>query len=53
MNTNKYKKQLNKLKKQVGMVGPKSTKTRVVGMITDEIHPYTFFIETLLLENKM
>ena len=44
----KYKKQLNKLKKQVGMVGPKSTQTRVVGTITNEIHPYTFFVETLL-----
>ena len=28
-NTNKYKKQLNKLKKQVGMVGPKSKQTRI------------------------
>ena len=36
---NKYKKQLNKLKKQVGMVGPKSTQT-IVGIITDEMHPY-------------
>ena len=36
-NTNKYKfKQLNKLKKymRVGMVGPKSTQTRVVGIST-------------------
>ena len=54
-NTNKYKKQLDKLKKQVGMGGggPKSTQTRVVGKVTDEMHPYTFFIETLLLENWM
>ena len=35
------------------MVGPKSTQTRVVGMITDEVHPYTFFVEALLLENWM
>ena len=35
------------------MVGPKSTQARVVGIITDEMHPYTLFIETLLLENKM
>ena len=52
-NTNKYKKQLDKLKKQVGMVEPKSTQTRVVEIITDKMHPYTFFIETLLLENWM
>ena len=38
--TYKYKKQLNKLKKLVGMAGPKSTQTRVVGIITDEMHPY-------------
>ena len=25
------------------MVGPKSTRTRVVGIITDEIHPYILF----------
>ena len=24
----------------------------VVGIITEEMHPYTFFIETPLLENK-
>ena len=41
INTNKYKKQLNKLKNEVGMVGPKSTQTRVVGIIMDEMHPYT------------
>ena len=35
------------------MVGPKGTQTRVVGVITDQMHPYTFFIETLLLENWM
>ena len=35
-NTNKYKKQLNKLKKQVGIVGPKSTQT-------DKMQPYTHF----------
>ena len=34
------------------MVWPKSTQIRVVGIITDKIHPYTFF-ETLLLENCM
>ena len=34
-------------------IGPKSTQTRVVGIITDKMHPYTLFIETLLLENKM
>ena len=33
------------------MVGPKSTQTRVVGIVTDEMHPYTFFIDTTLLEN--
>ena len=27
------------------MAGPKSTQTRVVGIITDEMQPYTFFIE--------
>ena len=27
-------------------IGPKSTQTKVVG-ITDEMHPYTFFIETV------
>ena len=32
------------------MVGPKSTQTSVVGIITDEMYPYTFFIEALLLE---
>ena len=52
MNTDKYKKQLNKLKKQVGMDG-RAKKSRVVGIITDEIHPHTFFIETPLLGNKM
>ena len=51
MNTDKYKKQLNKLKKQVGMDG-RAKKSRV-GIITDEIHPHTFFIETPLLGNKM
>ena len=52
MNTDKYKKQLNKIE-EVGMVGPKSTQMRVVGIITDNMHPYTFFIETPLLENWM
>ena len=33
----KYKKTTEKW---VGMVGPKSTQTRVVGMITDEMHPW-------------
>ena len=28
------------------MVGPKSTLTRLVGIITDEMHPYTYFVET-------
>ena len=32
------------------MVGPKGTQIRVVGIITDEMHPYKFFIETTLLE---
>ena len=27
--------------------------TRVVGIIINEMNPYTFFIETLLLENEM
>ena len=40
---NKYKKQLNKLKKYLGMIGPKSTQTRVVGIIMDEMHPYIQF----------
>ena len=37
------------------MVRPKSTQTRIVyiGIITDEVHPYTFFMETLLLEYWM
>ena len=34
------------------MVGSKSTQTRVVEIITDEMLP-TRFIETLLLENWM
>ena len=38
---------------QVGNVGPKSIQTIVVGIITDEMHSYTFFVETLLLENWM
>ena len=38
IDANKYKKQLNKLKKQGGMAGPKSTQTRAVGIITDEMH---------------
>jgi hypothetical protein len=29
--SNKYKKQLNKLKDEVGMAGPKSTQTRLWG----------------------
>ena len=33
------------------MVRPKSTQTRVVGIMTDEMYPYT--LETPLLENKM
>ena len=32
------------------MIGPKSTQTRIVGITTDEMHPYTFFIGTPLLE---
>ena len=48
LNMNKYKKQLNKLKKQVGMTGPISTQTRVVGIITDEMHPYIFHRNPLL-----
>ena len=31
------------------MVGPTNTQTRLVGIITDEVHPHTFFIETPLL----
>ena len=38
---------------EVGMVGPKCTRTRVVGIITDDMHPYTFFTEIQLLENMM
>ena len=34
------------------MAWPKSTQIRIVG-ITDDMHPCTFFIETLLLENWM
>ena len=33
------------------MVGPINTQTKAAGIITDEMHPYTFFIETPLLEN--
>ena len=35
---NKYKKQLNKLKKQVGMVGPKSKQTRIWASWQDASH---------------
>ena len=35
------------------MVEPKSTQARLVGIIADEMYPYTFFIETPILENKM
>ena len=36
------------------MVGIKSIQTRVtvVGIIADKLHPYTFFIERLLLEMR-
>ena len=46
MNTNKHKRQLSR-------DGRAKTHTRVIGIITNEMHPYTFFIETLLLENKL
>ena len=49
MNTNKYKKQLKQIE-ELGMVGPKSTRTRVVGIITDEMHPYTFFVKSRYLK---
>ena len=32
-----------KLKDEVGMVGPKNTQTRFVGIITSTIHPYACF----------
>ena len=48
VSTNKYKKQLNKLKEKVGMVVQKCTQTGRVGII-NEMHPYKSFIETLLL----
>ena len=41
-----YKKQLNKLKDEVGMAGSKSTRTRFVGIITSTIHPYTLVYHT-------
>jgi hypothetical protein len=50
--SNKYKKQLNKLKDKVGMAEPKSTRTRFVGIITSTIHPYIiqlFFILVTVL----
>ena len=37
------KKQLHKLKGEVGMAVPKSTQTRVVGIITCVVRPYTCF----------
>ena len=47
-NGNKYKNTI-KLKKQVGMVVQKSTQTRVVGKITDEVHPISYFQVTWFL----
>ena len=37
-----------KLKKQVGMVVQKSTQTRVVGKITDKVHPYILFSSNMV-----
>ena len=39
--THKYKKQ--QIVGVVVMVGSKSTETRVVGIIADKMHPYTYF----------
>ena len=43
----KYKKTI-KLKKQVGMVMQKSAQTRVVGKITDKVHPYILFSSNMV-----
>ena len=32
-----------KLQKKIGMAGSKSTPTRLVGILTDKMHPTTFF----------
>ena len=40
---NKYKNICIKLKDEVGMAMPKSTQTRVVGIITYMVHPYACF----------
>ena len=42
----------NCLESKDGTAGSKSTQTRAVG-ITDKVHPYIFFIETLLLDVGM
>ena len=51
----KYKKQLNKLRKKAGMVGLKSIQTNiyVVGIITDELHPYIPFSSNRVSKKKM
>ena len=40
----KYKNNCKKLKYEVGMAMPKSTQTRVVGIITYMVHPHAYFL---------
>ena len=47
----KYKKQLQKLQKEVGMAMPKSTQTRVVGMITNRTGIPTYHTHAQQLHN--
>ena len=47
IDTNEYKKQIEKVSRD-GRAKKYTNK-----MIADEIYPYTVFIETLLLDNKM
>jgi hypothetical protein len=47
-NSNKYKKQLNKIEDEVGMAGPKNTQTRFVGLIMSTIHPYVCFLSSYM-----
>jgi hypothetical protein len=47
-NSNKYKKQLKKMKDEVGMAGPKSTQTIFVRIITSTIHPYACFLSSCM-----
>ena len=34
---------------EVGMIGSKSTQIRVVGLMTEKMHPYTFFSPNTIL----